>query len=145
VHERLVLEEVQVSPRLLARVVRLAALRTTLRAGERTARLEIDIQIQLPRRRIELRARNAPRPGKVQGLLKQVGVTHVLILCRPSPLLLPPAAAVGRYGYVRWRSWHRHRRNVAIGGRSSSHTNPYCPRRSQPTQNSEEPEGSSGS
>lgn len=91
----LVLEEVQVPPRLFRGVVRFAAARTAIRAGERAARLEVDMDIKAFGISINLGALDPPR-------------RQPLVLCtwRPAdwqprlPTARPPGVNLPRGGRV---------------------------------------------
>ena len=74
-----VLEEVQVTPALRARVVRLAAPPPARGAVERPARLEVQVQVQAALGRVELRPLHPPRPPKTQRPLEQSPLRHAAV------------------------------------------------------------------
>jgi hypothetical protein len=83
--EGLVLEEVQVTPRLLRRVVDLATGGVALRASEARAPLEIDAQLKAPLTGIEGRPHHPPRLAQPQRRLKQLDISHRPRLRTPAP------------------------------------------------------------
>ena len=68
--ERLMLEEVEVPPGLLLRVVDGAAARVALRAVETATCLEIELDVEAPLDRVELGRCDEPRRGDAEGQLK---------------------------------------------------------------------------
>jgi hypothetical protein len=76
--ERLVLEKVQMPPRLVRGVMqRTATLRTVLgRAGEPGTTLEVQIQIQLSPLDVELGPYHPPRPAEPQRRSEQAQLIH---------------------------------------------------------------------
>ena len=72
----LVLEEVEVAPGLLARVVDRAAGALALRAGEASATAEVEAQVEASARGVEARPDDAPGLVEAERLLEEVEVTH---------------------------------------------------------------------
>lgn len=86
----LVLEEVQVAPRLGLGVLDLAALRGALRARERGAPLEVQAQLEASLIAIKGALNDAPWRHEPERLLEEIDIAHRRILADPDP---PP-----RYG-----------------------------------------------
>ncbi len=104
VQEGLVLEEVQVPPPLPGRVVRLAAPVTAATALEHPSSLEVQVQIELPRLRVELGLLHVPGMLEPQRLLEQFRPLHSDSL-PPAPLgRLPAEPGIGRRGSAGIRS-----------------------------------------
>ena len=76
VQQRAMLEEVQMPPRLVLRVVDRAALASAFRAGEPAPARKIHVQIELAILDRKLAARHLPRRRQTQGQLKKIGVSH---------------------------------------------------------------------
>src|SRR5216683_744704 len=74
--DRLELEEVQMAPAPLLRVVRLAASLSTFRTEKRTASLEIDADLELPLDGVEFIAGHVPRLGQTESEGEEVFAVH---------------------------------------------------------------------
>jgi hypothetical protein len=70
------LEEIQMPPGLVFRVVDRAALAPTLRTGEPAPPRKIYVQIKPAVRRIEHATRHQPWRRKTKGQLEKIGVSH---------------------------------------------------------------------
>jgi hypothetical protein len=82
--QRLVLEEVQMPPRLVRSVVHPAGIvrATPDRTGEPGTPIELKVQVQPGLLRIELSARHPPRPGQPQRRREQAQLVHTPDLLR---------------------------------------------------------------
>lgn len=136
------LEEVEVAPRLLSRVMRLAPVPPALRTQERPAALKVHVQVELPRLRIEHRARDV-RLGETQRLLEQI---HVVNRELPCPALASIVRA--RLGEIHFQADSGRSAKPVVASPSPERSfqewefKPLCSeagyRISQPTRNSEE-------
>ncbi len=80
VQQRAVLEEIQMPPRLVLRVVNRAALASAIRAGEPAPARKIHVQIEPTILDRKLAARHRPRRLQPKGQLEKIGVSHPLRL-----------------------------------------------------------------
>ncbi len=80
VQERAVLEEVQMPPGLLLRVVNRATLAAALGAGEPAPARKIHVQIELTIRDRKRAPRHRPRRLQPKGQLEKIGVSHPLTI-----------------------------------------------------------------
>ena len=76
VQQRAVLEEIQMPPSLVFRVVDRAAVTPALRAGEPAPPRKVDVQIEPALLDSERAARHRPRRRKTKGQLKKIDVSH---------------------------------------------------------------------
>src|SRR5208283_4121154 len=76
VHERAMLEEVQMPPRLVLRVVNRTTLASALRAGEPAPTRKIHVQIEPTILDRKLGSRHHPRRLQPKGQLEKIGVSH---------------------------------------------------------------------
>src|SRR5208337_4403061 len=113
VQERAVLEEVQMPPRLVLRVVNRATLAAALRAGEPAPTRKIHVQIEPTILDRKLAARHHPRRPQPKGQLEKIGVSHPLTIdsiptnrspCKPKNQPYPLNSARSRIGYRPWLS-----------------------------------------
>ena len=74
------LEEIQMPPSLVFRVMNRAAIAPALRAGEPAPPRKIHVQIEPTVRRVERAARHHPRRRKTKGQLKKIGILHPLTI-----------------------------------------------------------------
>ena len=74
--ESLMLEEVEMAPGLLDRVVHGASARVALRAIEAAASLEVELDIEAPLGGVERGGRDEPRRRDAEGKLEKVSVAH---------------------------------------------------------------------
>ena len=85
------LEEIQMPPRIVLRVVNRAAFPPAIRAGEPAPARKIHIQIESTVLDVELAARHRPRRRKPKGQLKKIGVSHPqAINSIPTAIANPP-------------------------------------------------------
>ena len=76
VQQRAMLEEIQMPPSLVFRVMDRAAPAPALRAGEPAPPRKIHVQIEPTVHRVERAARHHPRRRKTKGQLEKIGVLH---------------------------------------------------------------------
>src|SRR5271165_2037046 len=74
------LEEVQMPPRLVLRVVNRATLASALSAGEPVPTRKIHVQIELTILERKLAARHYPRRRQPKSQLEKIGVSHPLTI-----------------------------------------------------------------
>ena len=80
VQQRAMLEEIQMPPSLVFRVMNRAAIAPALRAGEPAPPQKIHVQIEPTVRRVERAARYHPRRRKTKSQLKKIGILHPLTI-----------------------------------------------------------------
>src|SRR5271166_4149215 len=80
VQQRAMLEEVQMPPRLVLRVVNRTTLASALRAGEPAPTRKIHVQIEPTILDRKLAARHHPRRLQPKGQLEKIGVSHPLTI-----------------------------------------------------------------
>ena len=104
VQQRAMLEEIQMPPSLVFRVMDRAAPAPALRAGEPAPPRKIHVQIEPTVHRVERAARHHPRRRKTKGQLEKIGVLHPLRLNPIPPERSPTRPQIPTYPLLSARS-----------------------------------------